>query len=81
MRDLPNPSLIDKEFSPPPVEDHGQSWVSIGLVTVLFVVTSFVFAADDGRPLRGNLLSSASPMEPVSAVSTKGFDQAQGRGR
>jgi hypothetical protein len=30
-----------------------------------------------GRPLRGNPLSSPSAMEPVSAVSTKGFDQAQ----
>ena len=78
MRDLPNPSLIDTPYSPEKVEDP--SWGVIGVVFFLFVVTGIVFAADDGRPLRGNLLSSASPMEPVP-VSTKGFDQAQGRGR
>jgi hypothetical protein len=33
---------------------------------------------DLGRPLRGNPLSSAAPMEPVP-VSTKGFNRAQGR--
>lgn len=37
MRDLPNPSLIDTPYSPEPVKEKGDSWVTIGLITALFV--------------------------------------------
>lgn len=79
MRDLPNPSLIDTPYSPK--EEDVPSWGIIGVVFFVFVITVLVFAGDEGRPLRGNPLSSASPIEPLSGVSTKGFNRAQGRGR
>lgn len=47
MRDLPNPSLIDKEFSPPPVEVP--SWGMIGVVFFMFVVFALLCGFLDVR--------------------------------